>query len=157
MEQNLSQIERCAALLSDAEAWSRENERCNSVANLLLHLHGNITQWILCGIGHATVARDRPAEFGAREIAPVAPILRRLSETVGQACRIIRSLSENDYGVTRQIQGYTLLTINAVFHVAEHLSFHTGQIIHRTKALKSVDLSLYDAQGRRLIPSEAPW
>lgn len=157
LEQNIGQISRCVGLLSDAEAWSRENERCNSIANLLLHLNGNVSQWILAGVGDEPIERDRPAEFAARQIAPVAPALQHLQATVRRACEIIRALSAEQFGATRVIQGYTVPTINAVFHVAEHFSFHTGQIVHRTKAIKNVDLSLYDSQGRRLIHSQAPW
>lgn len=59
LEQDISQIARCAALLSDEQAWWRPNEHCNSVANLALHLAGNIRQWIVAGLGGEAFARDR--------------------------------------------------------------------------------------------------
>lgn len=155
--QDLEQIGRCAGLLSEAQAWSRPNEHCNSAANLILHLTGNVRQWIVAGLGGATFERDRPGEFAARDAGPHAPIYAELERVVQAALRVIGSL--DDAGLERRysIQGYDVSGLEACFHVAEHFSFHTGQIVHMTKAILDVDLSLFDAQGRRMQSSAQPW
>lgn len=154
----MAQIARCAAMLTDEQGWSRANERCNSVANLLVHLRGNVSQWILSGIGGLLIDRDRPAEFAARGPAPLAPAVAELAETVAAATRLIRGIAPDDWAAPRSIQGYSVTTMSAVFHVVEHFSFHTGQIVHMTKAIRNVDLSLFDAQGRPLTPrGDKPW
>ncbi len=157
IEQDAAQITRCVALLDTNELWSRANDHCNSVANLLLHLTGNVRQWIVSGVGGEPFERDRPAEFAARDQRPAGEILPPLMNTLRRAGEIIRQLAPDALSHRRSIQGYDVSTMQAVFHVVEHLSFHTGQIVHMTKALKGVDLSLFDAQGRRRAPSSQPW
>lgn len=159
LEQNMRQIERCAALLGDERAWHRSNEHCNSVANLLLHLNGNVSQWILVGVGQGDpVQRDRPAEFAARGPGPVAPLSAALRETIDRAREIILRQDASELSTELEIQGYRVTSAAAIYHVGEHFSFHAGQIVHITKTLLNVDLSLYDAQGRLLrAEGSAPW
>ncbi|RMF81999.1 MAG: DUF1572 domain-containing protein [Planctomycetota bacterium] len=158
LEQNMSQIRRCATLLTDEQAWRRVNSHCNSVANLVLHLTGNIRQWIVAGLGGTAFDRDRPAEFAARDGRPIAALAGSLEHTVREAIEVLRTLTPGDLASARTIQGYEVSATFAVFHAAEHFSFHTGQIIHITKALLDVDLSLYDANGRRLEDhGNKPW
>lgn len=143
------QITRCAALLSDAQVWQRANENCNSVGNLILHLRGNVNQWIVEGVGGKAGTRDRPAEFAQREIIPKNQILPPLERTIREAKSIIETVPDVRWPQAIDIQGYSTTVLSAVFHVVEHFAFHTGQIIHMTKAILDVDLSLYDAQGHR--------
>ncbi len=146
----LAQIVRCARLLTEADLWHRTNTHTNSVGNLILHLAGNVGQWIVAGIGGAPLARNRPAEFAERGPLPAAKIVAALEDAVRRACAIIDKLDAAALAEPRTIQGYRVSTLVAVLHVLEHFSFHTGQIVHITKAMKDVDLSLYDAEGHRM-------
>lgn len=158
LKSDLAQAARCARLLSDEEAWRRENEYCNSVANLLLHLAGNVRQWIVQGVGGEPFERDRPAEFAARGPAPLAPVLAELERVVRRALEIIAALEPRQLAQRRSIQGYDVSTLQAVFHVVEHFSFHTGQIVHMTKVIRRCDLSRYDEQGRPVASTTGqPW
>jgi uncharacterized damage-inducible protein DinB len=152
---HLAQIVRCAGLLSEAELWQRANEHCNSVGNLILHLTGNVRQWIVGGIGGEPFTRDRPAEFAQRGPLPAAEITGALEDVVRRACAVIEGLDAGALGVRRTIQGYDVSTLVAVLHVVEHFSFHTGQIVQLTKVMRNVGLSLYDAEGHRL-PGDEP-
>ncbi len=145
-----AQVVRCAGLLSDAEAWQRVNEHSNSVANLLLHLRGNVLMWIVDGLGGQPFDRDRPAEFAARGPAPLAPLVEQLQDALRRADEVLAGIDADALVSKYAIQGYDVTGLEAVFHVVEHFAFHTGQIISMTKALRNCDLSLYDAQGRRL-------
>jgi uncharacterized damage-inducible protein DinB len=156
LTQYLAQIEQCAALLTTDELWSRPNAHVNSVANLVLHLTGNVRQWIVHGIGGAPFDRDRPAEFAARDGRPASEIVPPLRATVEQAIAVIQGLDADALATPRTIQGYPITTQIAVLHVVEHFAFHTGQIIHATKWLRNVDLSLYDAQGQRIDGATTP-
>ena len=149
LAEHRAQIARCVALLSTSELWHRTNEHTNSVGNLLLHLTGNVRQWILGGLGGQPVARDRPAEFAERGPVPAAPLLGALQETVAQACEILAQLDAPALAARRNIQGYDVSGLIAACHVLEHFAFHTGQIVHMTKVLKNVDVSLYDVQGHK--------
>lgn len=151
-----AQIARCAALLDVNETWQRDNAHCNSVGNLMLHLDGNVTQWVRIGLAPlagqtpSADARDRPAEFAARSGADAQTLARSLSTTVTEAAEIIRQLPPERCGTRVTIQAYEIEALSAVIHVVEHFAGHTGQIVHMTKVLKDVDLSLYDPQGRPL-------
>lgn len=147
IDQDRRQIVRCANLLDESESWSRPNARCNSVANQILHLTGNMRQWVLGGLARQSIERDRPAEFAACGPSPLLPILQSFENAVDAVITVIRELNVSRLCDAYKIQGYEISGLIAVFHVAEHLSFHTGQIVHITKAIKSVDLSLYDMQG----------
>lgn len=158
LRQDFDQIARCARLLEPHSLWSRANAHCNSVGNLVLHLNGNVRQWIVAGLGGATFVRDRPAEFAERGPLPCEDVLSRLCATVDEAGAVITSLRPAALADQHVIQGYRVTALAAVFHVAEHFSFHTGQIVHMTKAIRDVDLSLYDAQGKRITKGGAqPW
>lgn len=151
-----SQIERCAALLDDEQLWYRPNGHVNSVANLMLHLAGNVRQWILGGVAGEAIARDRPAEFAARDGRPAEEIVPTLREAVENAISVFRSLEAAELTQLRSIQGYDVTVQRAVLHVVEHFAFHAGQIVHATKWIKDVDLSLYDTQGQRIDRSGNP-
>lgn len=149
-----AQIVRCVGLLTDDELWQRSNAHTNSVGNLLLHLTGNVRQWIVGGLRGQTVPRDRPAEFAARGPVPREEVLGTLAAVCADAQGVIQGLSAAALATRRVIQGYEVSQLAAVFHVVEHFSFHTGQIVHITKVLKDVDVSLYGPQGQRLAGSK---
>ncbi len=144
------QIRRCAELLDDAELWRRADPHCNAVGNLILHLTGNVSQWVLGGLAEREVSRDRPAEFAARGVPDRAAMLARFDDAVREACGVIGRLDPAALARRASIQGYDVTRRVAVFHVVEHFAYHAGQIIHATKALRGVSLSLYDAQGQLL-------
>lgn len=147
---NLFQIERCVGLLTVEQIWHRPNEVSNAIGNLVLHLSGNVRQWIIAGLGDQPDARDRPSEFAQRDTIPTADILNRLRETVQDAVLVISQLTPEELSRPIKIQGYDVSGLSAVFHVTEHFSLHTGQIVYATKILLNRDLSLYDADGSRL-------
>jgi uncharacterized damage-inducible protein DinB len=147
---SLLQIEKCLNLLSVEQVWHRPNGVSNAIGNLVLHLAGNVRQWIVASLGDEPFARDRAAEFNRREPLPHEEVLGRLRETVERACRVISSLTPNQLAQRVMIQGYEVTGLEAVFHVVEHFSLHTGQIVYATKLLINQDLSQYDTAGRRL-------
>ena len=150
LSDDLKQIEKCLSLLTVEQVWSRPNEASNAIGNLVLHLRGNVQLWIVSSIGGVSFERNRPAEFAQRDALPVNQILPSLQQTVSDASDVIRRLAAERLLEQVTIQGYTVSVLAAVFHVVEHFSLHTGQIVYQTKSLTGLDLSLYDAQGRRI-------
>jgi uncharacterized damage-inducible protein DinB len=146
---HFAQIRRCAALLSEEQLWFRPNESSNSVANLLLHLAGNVNLWIVGGIGGRSVQRDRAAEFARRGGLSREQLVEPLSAVMDEASAVLRGASDETLAREFTIQKYRVSGIAAIVHVIEHFAFHTGQIVTTTKWLLDVDLSLYDEKGHR--------
>ncbi len=140
----LQRIETCLGRLSDEQIWSRRHEIENAVGNLVLHLCGNITQWIVGGVGGAPISRDRDAEFSRREPLPAEDLARRLRAVVHEADAVLARLTSADLAEPRRIQGFEVTVLHAIYHVVEHLAEHTGQIIWATKGLTGEGLGFYD-------------
>jgi len=137
--------------LTPDQVWWRPNEASNSIGNLLLHLNGNVRQWLITPFDGSADARDRPAEFAARQAIPPAALLERLGATLEDASNVLSRLSEADLLRTLHIQGYTVSGLQAVFHVVEHFGMHYGQILYITKLARGADLGFYrelDKTGR---------
>ena len=140
----LPKIERCVALLSDEQVWWRANPESNSIGNLLLHLSGNVRQWIVVGLGDAPDKRDRDAEFAQREIIPREELLEGLRRTLNEVDATLATFDSNRLTERFTIQKSDVSALAAIFHVVEHFSMHTGQIIMLAKMFAAVDLAFYD-------------
>lgn len=144
MQEFLPWLRACLTALSEAEAWWRPNEKSNSVGNLILHLCGNITQWVIHGIGGAADARQRSAEFAARESCSKAELLQKLEATLAEVDAVLAKLPIAKLTEPRVIQGFNVTVLGAVFHIVEHFSYHTGQIIYITKMRTGEDLKFWN-------------
>jgi uncharacterized damage-inducible protein DinB len=133
----------CTGKLDVAQMWTRGSERENAVGNLVLHLCGNVRQWIVAGVGRTPDTRDRDAEFGARGGLPAAELAARLRETVEQAVVVIDGITPERLSERLVVQGYDVSVLEAIYHVVEHFSHHTGQILFATKAFTGEDLGFY--------------
>jgi uncharacterized damage-inducible protein DinB len=129
LRQLAARIRQCAAPLDDEHLWRRPADPGNSVGNLLLHLSGNVRQWIVSGAGGAPDVRVREREFSARGGITAAELLDRLDATVEEAAAVLHRLSAERLAETVEIQGYKVTVLEAVYHVVEHFSQHTGQVI----------------------------
>ena len=146
-EDYLSKIERCLEILDDKQVWWRAHEESNSIGNLLLHLAGNARQWIVSGVGLAPDTRVRQREFDEREEVPREVLLEKLKATLGEVDDVLAGIDEQSILERRRIQGYEVSVLEAIFHVVEHFSMHTGQVILLTKMLVKSDLRFYDFSG----------
>jgi hypothetical protein len=129
--------------LTDEQIWWRPNPACNSIGNLLLHLNGNVGQWMVASFNGLDDARNRPAEFNERRRLPGRLLLERLDETMQEAEKVLDRLTPDDLAATYHIQGYTVSGLAAVYQVVEHFGMHYGQIVYITKALRGEDLGLH--------------
>jgi uncharacterized damage-inducible protein DinB len=143
LNQLASRIDDCLGRLGDGQVWFRGGENQNAVGNLVLHLAGNVRQWIVSGVGGAPDVRDRDAEFAAAGGASVAELRERLGTTVHEAGAVVANVSPARLTERVRIQGYEITVLEAVYHVVEHFAHHTGQIIFATKAATGDDLGYY--------------
>ncbi len=143
LDENPLRIANCLARISEQELWQKPNNQTNSIGNLLLHLCGNISQYILSGLGGAADERQRDAEFAASGGWSKADLLEKITGVTQQAVAIVKQLSTESLVNERVVQGFRLTGFGIVVHVVEHYSYHVGQIALYTKLLKDEDLRFY--------------
>jgi uncharacterized damage-inducible protein DinB len=136
-------IESCLDRLNGEQIWARGGENENAVGNLALHLAGNVRQWIVSGVGGTPYVRERDAEFAARGGASAAELKERLRVVVVEAVAVIDGLRAERLTERVTIQKYEQSVLEAIYHVVEHFSMHTGQIQFATKMLTGADLEFY--------------
>lgn len=133
--------------LPEGALWRRPAEGTNAIGNLLLHLAGNVRQWIVAGIGGETFARDRSGEFAARDGAGAAELLAHLDAALRDADRVLAALDPATLTEPRRIQSRDVTVLEAIFHVTEHFSMHTGQMILIAKAAAPGQLRFYEDEA----------
>jgi uncharacterized damage-inducible protein DinB len=139
-KQSLPRIVKCLQELSEEEIWWRPNSSSNSAGNLVLHLCGNVHQWIISGLGGAEDKRERDREFAEQGPIPRQVLVAQLRRTVRDACRVLARLSDDLLSRKYVIQGFHVTGLDAAFGVTEHFGYHTGQIIFITKLKRAHDL-----------------
>ena len=132
-------IEHCLAQLDDTQVWWRPAEDMNSIANLLLHLAGNLRQWIVAGVGGADDTRDRSAEFADRSQLAKAEVAARLNEAVNEAAQILGSVTAEQLVARRRVQGFDISGAQAIFDSVAHFRGHSQEIVHLTRQILGAD------------------
>jgi uncharacterized damage-inducible protein DinB len=140
---------RCLKILSEEEIWWRPNAASNSAGNLVLHLSGNVRQWIVSGLGNAEDRRDRDREFAERGPIPRGALIALIRKTVDEACSVLGRLPEDALLRKYSIQGFRVSGRYAVCQVVTHFAYHTGQIIYVTKMKLGKDLRFTRLPGKK--------
>ena len=144
LNQYWPRMRSCVESLTDEQIWWRPNEASNSVGNLLLHLNGNVRQWLIDSFNRRENKRNRPAEFHEETQVPGSVLLDQLGATVTEAAATLTRLTEADLLAEYDIQGYERVSgLRAIYQVIEHFGLHYGQVIYITKMLSAKDLGFY--------------
>ncbi len=143
INENTPKIIKCLDGLSEEQIWVRPNKSSNSIGNLLLHLCGNIRQYIISALGGQPDIRERDKEFAAKTGYTKKELEDKLVTTVNEAINVIQNVDEIRLLKIFSVQGFNQSGISIIIHVTEHYSHHTGQIIFWTKQLKGSDLGFY--------------
>lgn len=143
IQENTPKIIKCLDELSEDQIWRRPNEASNSIGNMILHLCGNIRQYIISALGDQPDIRERDKEFSAKGGHNKEELQNKLTSTVEEAINTIKNIDENRLLKIHSVQGFNYPGIGIIIHVTEHYSHHTGQIIFWTKQLTAKDLGFY--------------
>lgn len=143
IDESLVRVNKCVHILTADQLWAVPNKNCNSVGNLVLHLGGNIRQYIVAGIGGAEDLRQRNLEFQASSRIDAEELLRNFSEILVAADKVVSDLSFARLSEQLIIQGFEHTVLSAMIHVVEHLSYHVGQITYYTKLVLDIDTAYY--------------
>jgi hypothetical protein len=137
----------CLSQLDDRQVWWRPREGMNSIGNLVLHLCGNLRQWVVSGVGGAPDVRDRPAEFAERGPVPRDELLRRLAAVVAEADAVLAGADGATLPEPRTIQGFQETVLSALFDCLVHLGGHAQEVVCLTR------LQLGDAYRFAWVPT----
>lgn len=131
---HLPRLARALKLLPEQDLWWRPNDGSLSFGNVLLHLAGNLREWIVGGVGGREFRRDRDAELNATDGPPGAELLERLTAAVDETVEVVAGLDEERLLATYAIRGEEQDGLSAIYHVVEHFAYHTGQAMWIAKA-----------------------
>ena len=146
VEESLPRIKKCLTRLSDEEIWRRPNDNTVSIGNLILHLNGNVKQWVISTLGGKEDNRVRQGEFD--ETGPIDrdKMISDLEETLAEVNQILKNLTTDQLTGSYMVQGFEENGVSILTHVTEHFSYHVGQITYSTKSMKDTDMGYYDGQ-----------
>jgi hypothetical protein len=133
LDSALLRIKHCLGQLNDSQAWHRSQPGLNSIGNLVLHLYGNLRQWVVAGLGGAPDVRNRPAEFAEAGPVPKDELVRNLEAVVEEAKRILAGVDARQLKEGRRIQGFDVTGAAAIFDSVPHFRGHTQEIVHITR------------------------
>ena len=133
LEKSVEKIQHCLRQLNEAQVWYPPSNRLNSIANLILHLCGNLRQSIVSGVGGTPDVRNRPQEFAERGPFAKTELIRRLEEVAREADAVLAGLTATQLLADRRIQGSSQTGLTAIWDSLNHLSGHTQEIIHITR------------------------
>jgi hypothetical protein len=127
----------CIDQLDETQVWYRPNASSNAIGNLVLHLVGNLRQWILGGIDNQPDTRDRPLEFKTTYGYSKNQLRNLLKHTVEQCCKAVQEMPASRVTERKRIQGVDVTLAHAVVMAVSHLGLHVGQIQYIGKMLLS--------------------
>ena len=143
LDWNLERIARCVEALPEDRLWTRPNGNSLSVGNQILHLAGNIRQWLVSGLGGQPDVRRRDEEFSTPGGLSAEQLMDLLTDVVEDAKLVVSDLTVENLARERPVQAFHHDGLFILIHAIEHFSYHTGQVIFYTKAELDVDLNFY--------------
>lgn len=141
--EGIPRIKKCLTQLSDTDIWYRPNDNSNSVGNLVLHLCGNVRQWIVAGLGKAADTRTRDAEFAEKGPISTKVLFKMLEELKNDVDTVLNNITAEDLTQKHDVQVYQETGLSILVHVVEHFSYHVGQITYFTKWRKDINTGYY--------------
>ena len=136
-------INQCLEILNDDQIWHQSNQHSNSIGNLILHLCGNIRQYIISGIGGKKDIRVRHLEFSEKGPLPKERLQDLMNVLLMDIKPVLDGITSDQLVLIKEVQGFRMSVVSILIHVTEHLSYHTGQIAFYTKQIKDIDLKFY--------------
>jgi len=142
-EEGYHRIVKCLTYLSEEEVWQRPNTNTVSIGNLVLHLGGNVRQWICAGLGGQEDVRKRDLEFSTEGGVRKVELMEGIKRAIIDAQEVVENLEAEDLAKSYPVQVYNESGLSILVHVIEHFSYHIGQITYAVKSFKDVDTQYY--------------
>ena len=133
LDDAIAKIRHCVQQLSEDQLWWRPTESMNSIANLILHLCGNVRQWVIAGVGGSPDRRNRPQEFSQRDRIPTSQLIDMLDQLAIEFRQSLQNMTADEFMRRRNIQSFDVSALQAVVDSVTHFRGHTQEIIHITR------------------------
>jgi uncharacterized damage-inducible protein DinB len=137
-----NRISTCLRKLPEEEIWRRGAAFENSPGNLVLHLCGNMRQWILHGVAGQPDVRTRDEEFSYSGGMTREQLLETFYNTLDEVRAVIVSLPHERLTEVIHPQYHECTVLEAIYQIVGHVEHHAGQIILLTKQFVADDLDL---------------
>ena len=144
IEENLRMILICFDKITEKDLWDKPSKKGVAFGNQIIHIVGNMTQYLGSALGEKKINREREKEFKIDKRMTKSSLINMLSNTIQESKKTITKLSVENLLKTRKVQVYTLSGLGCLIHAVEHFSYHTGQIALLTKNITNSDLGFYD-------------
>jgi hypothetical protein len=133
LEEAASRVAHCLRQLSEEQVWWRPRPEMNAIGNLMLHICGNLQQWVVSGLGEEPDRRNRPAEFAERGPIASSVLESQLTACVNRAQEVLRRLPPERWVSRIRVQGFDVTGVGALWHSVPHFRGHVQEIIHLTR------------------------
>ena len=143
-EESYDRIENCLNRLDENQIWHKPNDNTNSIGNLILHLTGNVRQYICSGLGEQKDIRERSIEFMSSSKCSRDDLDQKLIELRNDVMAVLPNIDKKALMREYEGQGFNEKGISIMIHVIEHFSYHVGQIALYTKLLTNQDLGFFE-------------
>ena len=142
-EESIPRAKKCLNWLTEEQIWHRPNEHSNSMGNLILHLQGNVYQWIMSGLGGQEDVRQRNSEFEEKGPLPTAQLIAILDQLQKDTEAVLQTITPEMLLQSYEVQGFQETGMAILIHVVEHFSYHVGQMTYVVKATQNMDTGYY--------------
>jgi uncharacterized damage-inducible protein DinB len=129
-------IQELRAFPSDEILWQRAAGVKNSAGNLVLHLEGNLREYIGRQLGHVPYSRTRDQEFALSGISR-DELVRRMEHVKELVVKVVSQLSDSELAATHpeRVLEVDVSSHDLLVHLHGHLNFHLGQIDYLRRIL----------------------
>lgn len=144
-QRDLTRLLQELEAMGETDLWRTLPGATNSIGNLALHLEGNLREFIGRQVGKVPYQRQRPAEFGSRDVSK-DELLRRLGEVKELIPGILAGLGTGEWDMlfSENVYGVPLTTRQFLIALYGHLNYHMGQIDYLRRILtegKAIDFA----------------
>ena len=136
-------IAKCLACIPEALIHQSPNAQITPVANQVVHLNGNIRQWLGEGLLGCAYTRARHQEFQASDLTS-EQLMLLWEELEQDLVPHVSKLDRLNLHTAVCIQGFHTTVLGAWLHVLEHFSYHVGQMSLLAKYYSNQDLGYYE-------------
>ena len=129
-------IQELDAFPDDQTLWRRAPGVKNSAGNLVLHLEGNLREYIGRQLGRLPYSRVRDQEFVLNGVSR-EDLVQRMKQVKELVAKVVSELSDADLAATypERVLETTLSSHDFLVHLHGHVNFHLGQIDYLRRIL----------------------